>query len=252
LCPDPNLIMGMPESVKARIAWSPRAIQRKRRQHMSTAQSTSYRRPLKMVGGEGAFLLADDGQRYLDMVYNVSHAGHGHPRVVAAAQQQIARLNTNSRYLHDNWVDYAERLTDTLPPQLSVVFMVNSGSEANDLALRLARAHTDRHDIGIIDHAYHGHLTSLIDISPYKHDGPGGRGTPAFVHKCPFPDPYRGPIKGDAPDCGPRYAAQAQAVLQAGHERADGGGLAAFIAESLSGVGGQVVWPEGYLRAVYE
>src|SRR5699024_4868506 len=153
---------------------------------------------------------------------------------------------------HDNLVDYSERLADLLPPQLSVVFYVNSGSEANDLALRLARTHTGRHDIGIIDHAYHGHLSSLIDISPYKHDGPGGRGTPACVHKCPFPDPYRGPIKADDPYCGARYAEQAQAVLRQGHERDGGHGLAAFIAESFSGVGGQVIWPPGYLASMFD
>lgn len=252
LCPDPNLILGMPESVKARTPWSARAIRGKRQHHMSAAQSTSYAQPLKIVAGDGGYLIDDQGRHYLDMVNNVCHVGHCHPRVVQTAQQQMAQLNTNSRYLHDNLVDYSERLTDQLPAHLSVVFHVNSGSEANDLALRLARAHTGRYDIGIIDHAYHGHLSSLIDISPYKHDGPGGRGTPAFVHKCPFPDPYRGPIKAGDPQCGARYAEQAKTVLGQEHKRDGGTGLAAFIAESFSGVGGQVIWPPGYLSAVFE
>src|SRR5699024_8802876 len=164
ICPDPNLILGMPESVKARVPWSPRAIRNKHRRRLSAALSSAYERPLKITGGRGTRLFDHTGRAYLDMVNNVCHVGHCHPRVVAAAQQQMAQLNTNSRYLHDHLVDYAERLTDLLPPQLSVVFFVNSGSEANDLALRLARTHTDRRDIGVIDHAYHGHLGALIDI----------------------------------------------------------------------------------------
>src|SRR5699024_10853167 len=252
LCPDPNLILGMPEAVKARTPWPARAIRSKRQRHMSAAQSTSYAQPLKIVAGEGGYLIDAQGRRYLDMVNNVCHVGHCHARVVRAAQQQMAQLNTNSRYLHDNLVDYSERLADLLPPQLSVVFYVNSGSEANDLALRLARTHTGRHDIGIIDHAYHGHLSSLIDISPYKHDGPGARGTPACVHKYPFPDPYRGPIKAGDPHCGARYAEQAEPVLRQAHERDGGHGLASFIADSFSGVGGQVIWPPGYLASMFD
>ena len=137
---------------------------------------------------------------------NVPHVGHSHPEVVRAAQRQMTVLNTNTRYLHDNLVDYAERLCTKLPDPLSVCFFVNSGSEANDLALRLARSHTGQRDLLILDGAYHGNLTSLIDISPYKFDGPGGDGAPSHVHKTPLPDPYRGPYKGYSAATGARYA----------------------------------------------
>ena len=104
----------------------------------------------------------------------------------------MAILNTNNRFLHDNLVLYAERLVATFPEELSVVFFVNSGSEANDLALRMTRIHTGSREVVALDHAYHGHVTSLIDISPYKFDRPGGGGCPEHTHIAPVPDVFRG------------------------------------------------------------
>ena len=125
--------------------------------------------------------------------------GHSHPRVVRAAQGQIGLLNTNTRYLHDNAVRYAERLTRHLPAPLRVCYFLNSGSEANELALRLARARTGREDVIVLEHAYHGNTQTLIDVSPYKFAGPGGRGRKDFVHVAPLPDDYRGPLSARRP-----------------------------------------------------
>ena len=111
-----------------------------------------------MVRGAGPYLFDHRGRPYLDLVNNVCHVGHCHPRVVAAGQEQMARLNTNTRYLYDGLTEYAARLTATLPAALDTCFFVNSGSEANDLALRLARAYTGNRDVITVDHAYHGHL----------------------------------------------------------------------------------------------
>src|SRR5699024_5013701 len=144
------------------------------RRHLNPTLSVSYAEPLKIVRGEGVWLYDADGAAYLDMVNNVCHVGHCHPRVVAAGQAQMARLNTNTRYLHDGIVEYALRLTATLPDPLSVLFLTNSGTEANDLALRLARAHAKRRGVLVVDHAYHGHSPSMLQLSPYKFDGPGG------------------------------------------------------------------------------
>jgi 4-aminobutyrate aminotransferase-like enzyme len=164
---------------------------------------------------------------------------------VAAGQRQMAQLNTNTRYLHDSALTYARRLVATLPDPLRVVFFVNSGSEANDLALRLALAHTRRRDVLVLDHAYHGNLSSLIDLSPYKFNRPGGAGQPATTHVCDLPDPYRGRLR-DADATGEAYAADVHLKL---------GGLdhgpAAFFAESLQSCGGQIVYPPGYLRAAF-
>jgi 4-aminobutyrate aminotransferase-like enzyme len=160
----------------------------------------------------------------------------------------MAVLNTNTRYLHEDLVRYAERLCATLPDMLNVCYFVCSGSEANELALRLARAHTRRRGVVVVDVAYHGNTSTLVDISPYKHDGPGGNGPAPFVAKVPLPDPYRGLYRTDDPQVGAKYAAHvAQAVELAGEEQAVG----AFIAEPLLGCGGQIVPPEGYLAAAY-
>jgi len=187
-------------------ANSPGEIMAIRKRHLGRSLSASYKKPLKIVRGSMQYLYDQDGRAYLDAVNNVAQVGHCHPRVVEAAREQNARLNTNTRYLHDHIVNYAQALTATMPDPLSVCFFVNSGSEANDLALRLARAHTAREDIVVVDGAYHGNLASLIDISPYKFDGPGGGGAPAHVHKTPMPDPYRGPYRGTDPEAGVRYA----------------------------------------------
>jgi 4-aminobutyrate aminotransferase-like enzyme len=198
--------------------------------------SIAYKEPLKIVRGEMQYLYDDEGRRYLDAYNNVAHVGHCHPKVVAAGQQQMQLLNTNTRYLSDLIIRYAERLTATLPTSLSVCFFVNSGSEANELAIRLARAHTKARDMIVLDHAYHGNTTTLIDVSPYKHDGPGGEGPPSWVHKTPLP----------ATEEDSRYVADIVRQIQA-----SGRGLCGFIAESMPSVAGQIVFPEGYLGKVY-
>jgi hypothetical protein len=169
----------------------------KRKRYLSGALSISYDLPLHVVRGRGSYLYDADGREYLDCVNNVAHVGHCHPRVVEAACRQMEELNTNTRFLHRAIVDYAERLAATLPEPLRVCFFVNSGSEANDLALRLARAHTKRREVVAIEGAYHGNTTSLVDISPYKFSGPGGEGTPSHVEVVPTPDPYRGRFTAD-------------------------------------------------------
>ena len=125
--------------------------------------ASRYREPLHIIRGWRQNLYDSSGRAYLDCVNNVAHVGHCHPRVVRAAADQMARLNTNTRYLDENLVEYIERLTATLPPPLSVVYLVCSGSEANELALRLARAHTGRDSVVVVETAYHGNTNALID-----------------------------------------------------------------------------------------
>ncbi len=246
LCPDPNLVLGIPESRLPRRRPDPAEILEARRDRIGPSLSLSYRRPLQIVRGFMQYLYDSDGRRYLDAVNNVAHVGHSHPRVAEAARRQLAVLNTNTRYLHDNIVRYAERLCARLPEPLRVCYFVNSGSEANDLALRLARTHTRRRDVVILEGAYHGNLTSLIEISPYKFDGPGGSGAGEGVHKIPMPNPYRGLYRRNDPEAGVKYAAH---VLQA--IGASSRGIAAFICEPLLSCGGQIVLPRGFLREAY-
>ena len=221
----------------------------RRAQSLGPSLSISYREALKIVRGKAQYLFDERDRAYLDCVNNVCHVGHCHPRVVAAAQQQIARLNTNTRYLHDGLVEYAERLTGCFPSPLSVCFLVCSGSEANELAMRMARAHTGRKDWVVLDVGYHGNTTGLVDLSPYKHAGAGGEGCPEHVHVADLPCGYRGPHRYGTADIGPRYA---ESVAQALGQAAERGGAAAFFAESISGCGGQVEYPEGYLAAAFE
>ena len=246
---DPNLILRIAESEFPNRSRSPEEIVRQRQAWLGPSLSISYRRPLKMVRGFGQYLFDQDGQAYLDSVNNVPHVGHNHPRVVRAIQNQAAVLNTNTRYLHDNIVEYAQRLSRTLPPPLQVFFFVNSGSEANDLALRLARAHTGRREMIVLEGAYHGNLSSLIEISPYKFDGPGGKGAPDHVRKAALPDVFRGPHRRPDSQAGEKYARSVEQVIE--ELRSQGRLPAAFIAESLMSCAGQIVLPAGYLRSAY-
>jgi 4-aminobutyrate aminotransferase-like enzyme/Ser/Thr protein kinase RdoA (MazF antagonist) len=189
----------------------------------------SYDVPLHIVRGEGQYLYDAQGRRYLDAVNNVAHVGHCHTKVVAAGQRQMAMLNTNTRYLHENLTHYAERLLATLPSSLEVCFFVCTGSEANDLALRLAAAHTKRKNLLVMDHGYYGHTSTLVAISPYKYNGAGGLGKPDYIDVIPLPDNLRNRQP-------PRIVVNP---------------VSAFLSESLPSCGGQVVLPDGYLQEIY-
>ncbi|XP_034935811.1 alanine--glyoxylate aminotransferase 2-like [Chelonus insularis] len=223
-----------------------------RERHIGQSCKLFYRSsPLKIVRASGQYMYDERGERYLDCINNVAHVGHCHPEVVRAGQEQMALLSTNNRFLHDNLVICARRLTSLLPEPLSVCFLVNSGSEANDLALRLAEAHTGNKEVVVLDHAYHGHLTSLIDISPYKFNQLKN-GKKDWVHVAPCPDTYRGKYRDvDYPeaDLGEKYAADVKRICD--DVKRKGRGIRAFIAETLISVGGQIIPPKNYFKNVY-
>ena len=249
ICPDPGLLLGMPNQSLPGGQMSVKEILALRRRHLGGNLSISYQRPLKIVRGRGQYLFCAEGRKYLDGVNNVCHVGHCHPRVVAAGQDQMAVLNTNTRYLHDHIVAYSQRLLAKFPAALNVCYFVCSGSEANELALRLARGYTGRRDIISVDGAYHGNTQALIDISPYKHAGPGGAGAPDWSHTVVMPDGYRGPYKGTGSQTGRLYADHVKDCI--GDMQSAGRKPAAFICESLLGCGGQVVLPRGYLAEAF-
>jgi 4-aminobutyrate aminotransferase-like enzyme len=249
LSPDPNVLLGIPAECFPALGPTTDELLTARRSRVGRNLSVSYRRPLRIVRGWRQYLYDDTGRAYLDAYNNVPLVGHGHPRVVQAVQAQMALLNANTRYLHENLTRYAERLTALMPAPLRVAFVLNSASEANELALRLARTHTGREDVVVLEHAYHGHTTTLIDISPYKFRGPGGKGQKPWVHVAPIADDYRGAYRRGDPEAGGKYAAHVGEIVD--RARAKGRGVAAFIAETLPSVGGQVVLPQGYLAAAY-
>jgi 4-aminobutyrate aminotransferase-like enzyme/Ser/Thr protein kinase RdoA (MazF antagonist) len=249
LSPDPNLLLGIPAERFPAKELDVSETLALRKSLLGKNLSISYERPLKIVRGRMQYLYDDTGRAYLDVYNNVPLVGHSHPRVVRAVQGQLAVLNTNTRYLHDNVNRYAERLMRNMPAPLRVCYFVNSGSEANELALRLARAHSRQEDVIVLEHAYHGHTSTLIDISPYKFDGPGGRGRKPWVHVAPIADDYRGPYRRGDADAGKKYARHVAEILE--RLRAEGKGAAAYIAETLPSVAGQIVFPPGYLAEVY-
>jgi 4-aminobutyrate aminotransferase-like enzyme/Ser/Thr protein kinase RdoA (MazF antagonist) len=249
LSPDPNLILGIPRERFVHHP-TPADLLNRRRLHVGGNVRLAYGdRPLQIVRGWMQYLFDETGRAYIDAYNNVPHVGHAHPRVTAAVAAQLATVNTNSRYLHEIGVEYAEALAGTFPAPLDVCFFTASGSEANELALRLARAHTGQRDLVVMDAAYHGHTTTLVDISPYKHAGPGGSGAPDWVHTSPIPDLYRGAYTRDDPQAGVKYARDVGRVIAS--VRALGRGLCGYVAETCPSVGGQIMMPRGFLAEVY-
>ena len=249
LCPDPNLLARVPKRRFPTELPSKEQTLATRRARIGRNLSVAYRDPVKVVRGWKQYLFDDQGRRFIDAYNNVPHVGHCHPRVVEAATGQMHVLNTNTRYPHDLLNSYAERLLATMPAPLEVCYFVNSASEANELALRLARSYTGARDVIVLEAAYHGNTTSLIDVSPYKHAGPGGSGAPDWVHVAPLPDVYRGQFKASDPRAGEKYAKQVGDLVNA--TRAAGRRVSAFIAETCPSVGGQLVFPPNYLTSVY-
>src|SRR5215207_2017998 len=220
-----------------------------RKEFLSPAIFAYYKQPIMIVEGKGQYLFDEKGRRYLDAfagIVTVS-VGHCHPHVLAAVQTQNALLqHTTTIYLHPNIAEYARALAAKMPGELKVCYFVNSGSEANDLAMLLARAFTGNYDVVALRNAYHGGNASgmaLTSHSTWKFNVPHSFG----VHHAIAPDPYRGVYAGD-PDAGRKYAADVKSVI----DFATPGKVAGFVAESIQGVGGPVVFHEGYLASAYE
>lgn len=247
LCPNPNVLFKY-DGMDSHQNKSNKELLDFRKKHLGKSLSLSYKQPLKMDRGAGVYLIDVFGRRYLDTVNNVAHVGHEHPRVVKAGQEQMAVLNTNSRYLHDNINGFAKELLETFPQELSVVHFVNSGSEANELALRMTKAFTKAKDMIAVEIGYHGNTNACIDISSYKFDGKGGQGAPEHTHIVPLPDMFRGLYQGE--NTAENYAKHIDEQIENIHEK--GRNLAGFICESIISCGGQVELPENYLKLAYQ
>jgi 4-aminobutyrate aminotransferase-like enzyme len=248
--PNPSVLCGLPPGAAATHEPPNETLRARRAARLGTTLSLSYDDPIHAVRGWRQFLYDADGRAYLDLYNNVPHVGHSHPAVVEAVQRQVALLNTNTRYLHQTILDYGDALVARLPDALEVVWILNSASEANELALRLARTFTGRRELVVQEVGYHGHTTTLIEASPYKFDGPGGDGAPDWIEVVPVPDDYRGRHRRGDGDLGALYGNEVrdrvEVMVAAG--RAPG----AFLAETFPSVGGQIVPPDGYLLRAYD
>jgi 4-aminobutyrate aminotransferase-like enzyme len=186
------------------------------------------------------------GRRYLDMVNNVAVVGHSHPRITAAAAEQLALLNTNSRFLYRAIAEYADRIAETLPPQLNRIFLVNSGSEAMELALQLTRRFTGRRDVVALEGAYHGWTTEVFELCTMPGDRPNWRRELAsHVHIADCPDWFRG-------SHGAEREPYLRSLASACQRATANGGIAGFVHEPVSGSRGGIAPPAGYLAEAYE
>ncbi|MDQ1114692.1 4-aminobutyrate aminotransferase-like enzyme/Ser/Thr protein kinase RdoA (MazF antagonist) [Microbacterium testaceum] len=214
---------------------------------VAEVQEHYYARPPRIERGWREFLVDVDGRVYLDMVNNVASVGHAHPRIAAAVSRQTRLLNTNSRFHYAAITRYAESLASRLPDELDTVFFVNSGSEAVDLAIRLAMAATERRDVVAMAEAYHGWTYASDAVSTSIADNPNALETrPEWVHTVDAANSYRGRHRGaDAAAYAPEAAARLRALAAEGHPPA------AFLSETFYGNAGGVALPDGYLREVY-
>ena len=226
------------------------AVLAKRKQFLSPGIFLYYKKPLMLVEGKMQYVWDETGRRYLDGLGGIVtvSVGHCHPHVVEAARRQNEFLqHSTTIYLHPNVGDYAEQLAAKMPGDLKVCYFVNSGSEATDLALLMARAYTGNYDVIALRNAYHGGNASGMSVtahSTWKFNVPHSFG----VHHALAPDPYRGPYGRQDPEAGQKYAADVKQLI----DYATPGKVAGFIAESIQGVGGVIVFPDGYLEHVYE
>lgn len=223
---------------------------RLRQQHLNPGLFLYYKQPIMIVEGKMQYVWDHTGKRYLDGLGGIVtvSVGHCHPHVVAAANRQNEVLqHSTTIYLQPNIALYAEKLASKFPGDLKVCYFVNSGSEANDLALLMARLYTNNYDVIALRNGYHGGNSSgmaLTAHSSWKFNTPHSFG----VHHAAAPYPYRGAYGHDDPDAGRKYADDVKSLI----DYATPGKVAAFIAESIQGVGGFVVYPEGYLMHAYE
>lgn len=241
---DPRPLLGL---APLETACADSDLMARRDRAFAPVQEHYYRRPPRIERGWRHFLMSTSGRCYLDMVNNVTVLGHAHPRVAAAAARQLRKLNTNSRFNYASVVEFSERLAGLLPEPLDTVFLVNSGSEASDLALRLATAAAGRPDVVSMREAYHGWTYGTDAVSTSTADNPNALTTrPSWVHTVESPNSFRGKYRGSEVS---RYAADAVAQIDGLIE--EGRAPAAFICETVYGNAGGMALPDGYLQQVY-
>ncbi|ELR23649.1 alanineglyoxylate aminotransferase [Acanthamoeba castellanii str. Neff] len=221
-----------------------------RAQHMPSAIFAFYKNPIMLVEGKMQYMWDEKGRRYLDLfggIVTVS-VGHCHPRVTEAGVAQLKKLqHSTTIYYNPEVALFAKELADRLPSQLSVVYFVNSGSEANDLAMLMARAATGNFDFVALRNGYHGmsmNTMGLTALHTWKYNQPQGFG----IHHAVCPNTYRGPYGPDEPDVAQKYASDVADIIRS----STSGRVAGWISETIQGVGGTVVLPDGYLKEVYK
>ena len=246
LCLDPSPLIGT--DVRVPVQQTAELLSR-RDLVFARLQEHYYAEPMQIERGWRSHLIDTNARSYLDMVNNVAVIGHGDPRLADAVDRQMRKLNTNSRFHYRAVVEFTERLTALTSPELDTVFLVNSGSEAVDLALHMAQIATDRMDLIAVREAYHGWTLLSDAVTTSLYDNPRALETrPDWIHLVAAPNPYRGPFRG--PDAAASYIAEFTNTVEM--MCAQGRPPAAFICEPVFGNAGGVLLPSGYLAAAYE
>ncbi len=247
ICPDPNLFFNS-EALQENNKSNHTNLIDFRKKHLGKSLSLHYKIPIEMVRGAGVYLMDSVGRKYLDTVNNVAHVGHENYQVVKTGQEQMALINTNSRYLHKNMNALAKELIETLPPELNVLHFMNSGSEANELAIRMVKSVTGENDIIVSEVGYHGNTNTCVDISSYKFDGKGGKGAPEHTHIFPIPDSFRGKYRGK--NTSDDYVEEVKKQIEIIQNK--GRNVGGFIMEPIISCGGQVELPKEFLEKSYQ
>ncbi|MCY4161956.1 MAG: aminotransferase class III-fold pyridoxal phosphate-dependent enzyme [Flavobacteriaceae bacterium] len=245
ICPNPNALF-QTDNLQPETHLQPKEIMQFREKHLGRNLSLSYHNPLHIVRGDGVYLIDSMGNQYLDTVNNVAHVGHENRYVVEAGQNQMALLNTNTRYLNQQIQIFIEELLKTLPNPLSVVYMTNSGSEANELALRMATMCTGGEHFLVSEGAYHGHTNKCLDLSPYKLNQSKYLKRPKETHVFSLPDTFRGKYRKKNATL--EYINEIGSILESLKWRNQQ--VAGFIIESILSCAGQIVLPKGFLSKV--
>jgi alanine-glyoxylate transaminase/(R)-3-amino-2-methylpropionate-pyruvate transaminase len=221
-----------------------------RKQYLSPALFHLYKKPIMIVEGKGQYVWDEKGRRYLDGFAGIAtvSVGHCHPHIIESVRKQNETLqHSTTVYLHPNIAEFGQALAAKMPGDLKVCYFVNSGSEANDLAMLMARAYTGNYELIALRNAYHGGNMSAMGLtahSTWKFNVPHSFG----VHHAINADPYRGQFGRTDPEAGKKYAADIKSVI----DYTTSGQIGGFIVESIQGVGGSIVFPDGYLKHAYE
>jgi len=247
ICPDPNKIFKS-KNLNTNNQDSNEVLINLRKKYLGKNLSLSYNKPIKFVRGKDQYLIDDNGRKYLDTVNNIAHVGHENENVVKAGQKQMAILNTNTRYLHPNLIRLSEEILKTFPKKLSTIYFVNSGSEANELAIRLMKNYTGQNDIIVFEGGYHGSTNSTIEISNYKYMGEGGKGESKHIHSIPIPDIFRGKYTGL--ESSKEYVNEVAKKVD--KIKSKGKSIAGMIIEPIISCGGQIELPNNFLKNTYQ
>ena len=242
ICPNPNLILNIDVNTSTKFDEDELKISRKK--YLPRNLKLSYNSPIYIVRGFNQYLYSNKGKKYLDTVNNIAHVGHQNINVLKAAKEQIGVLNTNTRYLHDEIISLSKNLAKKFPKKLSKIYLVNSGSEANELAIRISSVNRNSENFIVMQGGYHGNTNKTIEVSNYKYNSKGGKGKASNIFEIPMPDEFRGKYRGKG--AGKKYFIEFEKIISKAKKANKK--ISAMIVEPIISCGGQIELPEKFLK----